>query len=99
MNHAFAVILIALIAGEKKNKLNGGVSFWFRDNFKGFHGFILQTPPPFQRLNGVIMSNSQEATIKISKETLQKLKVSKVEGDFRSYDELLKVVVENWLQR
>lgn len=41
------------------------------------------------------MSKNQESTIKISKGTLHDLKILKAEGDFKSYDSLIRLLVEN----
>jgi len=43
------------------------------------------------------MSGNQEATIKISKLTHHQLRILKAEGNFKSYDALIKEVCSQWL--
>ena len=44
------------------------------------------------------MAKNQEATIKISKHTLHELRILKAEGNFKTYDAVIKEVCDQWLK-
>ena len=94
-NLAYVVILTAPIAAAIHSQ-GGSVRFMVRCRACVFSR--IDPPPLFKSFKqGEKMSANQEATIKISKLTHHQLRILKAEGNFKSYDALIKEVCSQWL--
>lgn len=94
-NLAYVVILTARIAAVIHSQ-GGSVRFMVR--CRALCVSRIDPPPLFKSFKqGEKMSGNQEATIKISKLTHHQLRILKAEGNFKSYDALIKEVCSQWL--